>query len=232
MAGGGKGAAIGTAVGAGLGAGVGALIGRRMDKQKAELEKIEGAQVETVTDENDLQAIKVTFNDKILFATGKSDLSDASRSRAGQVRRLARPVARDGHSHLRAHRQHGQPRGQSEAQRRARAGRSELSDRTKVDPVRITTRGLAYDSADSRQLDRGRPRAEPARGDTHHGQRPDDPASAGRHAEITATGAERYDPPRTIAGRIDFSPAGPKNRSSRTRSFVSARQAAERSRIG
>ena len=70
MAGGGKGAAIGTAVGAGLGAGVGALIGRRMDKQKAELEKIEGAQVETVTDENDLQAIKVTFNDKILFATG------------------------------------------------------------------------------------------------------------------------------------------------------------------
>ena len=57
MAGGGKGAAIGTAVGAGLGAGVGALIGRRMDKQKAELEKIEGAQVETVTDENDLMII-------------------------------------------------------------------------------------------------------------------------------------------------------------------------------
>lgn len=84
MAGGGKGAAIGTAVGAGLGAGVGALIGRRMDKQKAELEKIEGAQVETVTDENDLQAIKVTFNDKILFATGKSDLSDASRSALGK----------------------------------------------------------------------------------------------------------------------------------------------------
>ena len=47
MAGGGKGAAIGTAVGAGLGAGVGALIGRRMDKQKAELEKIEGAQAKT-----------------------------------------------------------------------------------------------------------------------------------------------------------------------------------------
>ena len=37
--GGGKGAAIGTLVGAGVGAGVGALIGKRMDKQKAELEK-------------------------------------------------------------------------------------------------------------------------------------------------------------------------------------------------
>ena len=47
LAGGGKGAAIGTLVGAG----VGALIGKRMDKQKAELEKIEGAKVETVTDE-------------------------------------------------------------------------------------------------------------------------------------------------------------------------------------
>lgn len=232
MAGGGKGAAIGTAVGAGLGAGVGALIGRRMDKQKAELEKIEGAQVETVTDENDLQAIKVTFNDKILFATGKSDLSDASRSRAGQVRRLARPVARDGHSHLRAHRQHGQPRGQSEAQRRARAGRSELSDRTEGRSRADHDPGSGLRLADSRQLDRGRPRAEPARGDTHHGQRPDDPASAGRHAEITATGAGRYDPSRDSAGRIDFSPAGPKNRSSRTGSFVSARQAAERSRIG
>ena len=39
LAGGGKGAAIGTLVGAGVGAGVGALIGKRMDKQKAELEK-------------------------------------------------------------------------------------------------------------------------------------------------------------------------------------------------
>lgn len=60
--------------------GVGALIGKRMDKQKAELEKIEGAKVETVTDENNVPAIKVTFDDKILFATGKSELGDASRS--------------------------------------------------------------------------------------------------------------------------------------------------------
>ena len=40
----GKGAAIGAAVGAAVGSGAGALIGKKMDKQKAELEKIENAQ--------------------------------------------------------------------------------------------------------------------------------------------------------------------------------------------
>ncbi|HZL10322.1 MAG TPA: OmpA family protein [Prolixibacteraceae bacterium] len=75
----GKGAAIGAAIGGTVGAGTGVLIGKKMDKQKAELEKIEGAKVETVTDANNLQAIKVTFDSGILFATGKSDLSSASK---------------------------------------------------------------------------------------------------------------------------------------------------------
>ena len=228
MAGGGKGAAIGTAVGAGLGAGVGALIGRRMDKQKAELEKIEGAQVETVTDENDLQAIKVTFNDKILFATGKSDLSDASRSALGK---FAASLAQSPETDIAIY-GHTDNTGSRAVNQKLSEGRSELSDRTEGRSRADHDPGPGLRLADSRQLDRGRPRAEPARGDTHHGQRPDDPASAGRHAEITATGAGRYDPSRDSAGRIDFSPAGPKNRSSRTGSFVSARQAAERSRIG
>ena len=52
----GKGAAIGAAVGAAVGTGAGALIGKKMDKQKAELEKIQGAEVETVTDTNGLKA--------------------------------------------------------------------------------------------------------------------------------------------------------------------------------
>ena len=69
----GKGAAIGAAVGGAVGAGTGALIGKKMDKQKKELEAIEGAQVETVTDANDLQAIKVTFDNGILFATNSRD---------------------------------------------------------------------------------------------------------------------------------------------------------------
>ena len=75
LAGKGKGAAIGAAVGAAVGSGTGALIGRRMDK----LEAIEGAKVESVQDVNNLQAIKVTFDNGILFATNKSELSPASR---------------------------------------------------------------------------------------------------------------------------------------------------------
>lgn len=80
LAGKGKGAAIGAAIGAAVGSGTGALIGRRMDKQKKELENIEGAKVETVTDANNLQAIKVTFDNGILFATNSSELTPASRS--------------------------------------------------------------------------------------------------------------------------------------------------------
>jgi len=76
----GKGAAIGAAVGGAVGVGAGVLIGKKMDKQKAELERIEGAKVETVTDANNLQAIKVTFDSGILFATGKSDLNASSKS--------------------------------------------------------------------------------------------------------------------------------------------------------
>jgi len=76
----GKGAVIGAAVGGAVGAGAGVVIGKKMDKQKAELEKIEGAKVETVTDANNLQAIKVTFDSGILFATGKNNLNSSSKS--------------------------------------------------------------------------------------------------------------------------------------------------------
>lgn len=80
LAGKGKGAAIGAAVGAAVGSGTGALIGRRMDKQRKELEAIEGAKVEPIKDVNNLEAIKVTFDNGILFATNKSELSSASRN--------------------------------------------------------------------------------------------------------------------------------------------------------
>ena len=75
-----KSAAIGATIGGAVGAGAGVLIGKKMDRQKAELEKIDGAQVESVTDANNLQAIKVTFESGILFATGKSNLSENSKS--------------------------------------------------------------------------------------------------------------------------------------------------------
>lgn len=75
LAGHGKGAAIGAAVGAAVGAGTGVIIGRKMDKAAAEAKQIEGAQVEQITDNNGLQAVKVTFDSGILFAFNSSTLS-------------------------------------------------------------------------------------------------------------------------------------------------------------
>ena len=74
----GKGAVIGAAIGTAVGAGAGAIIGHKMDKQQEELAKIQGAQVESSTDKNGLQSIRVTFADGILFQTGKSALSQSS----------------------------------------------------------------------------------------------------------------------------------------------------------
>lgn len=76
----GKGAAIGAAVGSAVGAGTGALIGRKMDKAAAQAKQIEGAQVEQVTDNNGLQAVKVTFDSGILFNTGNANLSVAAKA--------------------------------------------------------------------------------------------------------------------------------------------------------
>ena len=76
----GKGAAIGAAVGGAVGAGAGVLIGKKMDKAAAEAEKIEGAQVEIVTDNNNLQAVKVTFDSGILFPTSSATLSSSAKA--------------------------------------------------------------------------------------------------------------------------------------------------------
>lgn len=59
IAGHGKGAAIGAAVGAAVGTGAGVLIGKKMDKAAEEAAQIQGAQVEQVTDNNGLQAVKL-----------------------------------------------------------------------------------------------------------------------------------------------------------------------------
>lgn len=82
LIGGGKGAAIGAAIGAGVGAGAGALIGKKMDKQQQELQEqlAQQAQVEQVTDQNGLQAIKVTFNGGILFPTNGTTISESAKT--------------------------------------------------------------------------------------------------------------------------------------------------------
>ena len=76
----GKGAAIGGVIGTAVGATAGVLIGKKMDKAKAEAEAIKNAQVESITDANGLQAVKVTFESGILFATSSSTLQSAAKS--------------------------------------------------------------------------------------------------------------------------------------------------------
>ena len=79
-----KSAAIGAAIGGIVGATTGTIIGAKMDRQKAELEAIQGAQVEDTTDKHGLPAIKVTFDGGILFATGQSTISPAAQARLSQ----------------------------------------------------------------------------------------------------------------------------------------------------
>ena len=71
--------ALGAVLGAAVGGTAGALIGKKMDKQKKELEATlpEETKIETV---NNGEALKVTFDSGILYATNSSTLSDASKS--------------------------------------------------------------------------------------------------------------------------------------------------------
>lgn len=71
--------AIGSIIGAAVGGAAGALIGKKMDKQKKELEASlpQDTKIETV---NNGEALKVTFDSGILFATNSSTLSEASKS--------------------------------------------------------------------------------------------------------------------------------------------------------
>ena len=75
--GGSKGAAWGAGAGAVVGGTSGAIIGKKMDKQAKELAEIENAQVEKI---NDGEAIKVTFESGLLYATNSSTLNTASRA--------------------------------------------------------------------------------------------------------------------------------------------------------
>lgn len=77
--------AVGAAIGTAVGAGAGAIIGKKMDKAKKEAEAIQNAQVEEVTDANGLEAVKMTFDSGILFATGKSELTAKSKTSLQQL---------------------------------------------------------------------------------------------------------------------------------------------------
>lgn len=72
--------AVGAAIGGAVGAGAGAIIGHKMDKAKKEAEAVKNAQVEGIKDANGLDAVKVTFDSGILFATNKAELNSASKA--------------------------------------------------------------------------------------------------------------------------------------------------------
>ena len=80
--------AVGAVIGGAVGASAGAIIGNRMDKAKAKAAKVQGAQVETVKDTNGLDAVKVSFDAGILFATGKADLSAASQTSITEIAKV------------------------------------------------------------------------------------------------------------------------------------------------
>jgi len=75
-----KSTVIGAAIGTAVGTTAGVLIGKKMDKAKAAAEAVSNAQVESVTDANGLQAVKVTFDSGILFGTGSSTLQAAAKN--------------------------------------------------------------------------------------------------------------------------------------------------------
>lgn len=145
IAGNSKGAAIGAAVGAAVGAGTGAIIGNKMDKQKAELERIEGASVDTLSDVNGLKALKVTFAEGILFETGKSDLSMGSRT---ALDKFAKSLLDNPDTDLVIY-GHTDNTGSKEvnqriSDQRAMSVRNYLVNKG-VGASRLTTKGMAYD---------------------------------------------------------------------------------------
>ena len=72
-----KNVALGAVIGAAVGGTAGALIGKKMDKQKKELENsVPDAKIETI---NNGEALRVTFDSGILFATNSSALGSASK---------------------------------------------------------------------------------------------------------------------------------------------------------
>lgn len=140
-----KGAAIGAAVGAAVGAGTGAIIGNKMDKQRAELERIQGASVDTLLDVNGLKALKVTFAEGILFETNKSNLSANSKEALDQ---FAKSLVENPYTDVVIH-GHTDNTGSREvnqrvSDQRANSVRDHLV-KGGVSSGRIVTEGLAFD---------------------------------------------------------------------------------------
>lgn len=84
-------AGVGALIGGAVGAGTGAVIGNRMDKIKKEAQaNLDNAKVETVKDANGLDAVKISFNSGILFATNKYELNNNSKNDLNDLANIMR----------------------------------------------------------------------------------------------------------------------------------------------
>lgn len=129
---------LGTIIGAVVGGTAGAIIGKDMDKQAEEIQKdIPDAKVERID-----EGIKIEFNEKILFAFSKSDLSDSAQKHLNTLVRIL-----DKYPNTNIEIQgHTDSRGTDEynmglSLRRADAVRSYLQSQG-INAVRMTTRGF------------------------------------------------------------------------------------------
>ena len=140
-----KGGLIGGGGGAAIGAGIGALIGKKMDKQARELAQIAGAQVDTVTDVNGFEGIKVTFDNGILFGFNSSKLGQSAEA---SLTEFAKSLINNPQTDVQiyGHTDNVGTRAANEKVSNARA--TEVKNyltNAGVPAARLSSRGLAYD---------------------------------------------------------------------------------------
>jgi outer membrane protein OmpA-like peptidoglycan-associated protein len=129
---------LGTIIGAAVGGTAGAIIGHDMDKQAKQIkDQIPGAKVERID-----EGIKVEFNEKILFAFSKSDLSDSAKM---NLDKLATALTNYPNTNIEIQ-GHTDSRGTDEynmglSLRRANAVRDYLASQG-IDSKRMTVRGF------------------------------------------------------------------------------------------
>ena len=141
----GKGAAIGGAIGAVAGGVAGTLIGKKMDKQARELREIAGAQVDTVTDVNGFEGIKVTFDNGILFGFNSSKLGNDAKA---SLNKFANSLLNNPQTDVQiyGHTDNVGTRAANEKVSNARATEvMHYLTNAGVPKSRLTSRGLAYD---------------------------------------------------------------------------------------
>jgi len=128
---------LGTIIGAAVGGTAGAIIGHDMDKQAEQIQQqVPGAKVERVG-----EGIKVEFNEKILFAFSKSDLSDSAKRNLDNLAAILKNnpntnIEIQGHTDSRGTEEYNM----SLSLRRANAVRDYLISRG-IDPARMTVKG-------------------------------------------------------------------------------------------